>query len=556
MSDPNGLPERTADGRARAAALAQLRFDGVTPTAVVEFVSQGRCLVVGDEERALDVARRIDPSLTRIVAVTTRALPASTVVDGIPVLRAGRPVLRGALGDFRATSETEDGRSLGSMLTPPVDRFDLVLDLCDPPLLRQAMPPLGYYAPRDDAALAAAVLALPDMRGEFEKPKFFNYDPDICAHGRSGQRGCTRCLDACPAEAIVSRGERIEVNPYLCQGGGACATACPTGAITYAYPTASDLLDVLRRTLVAYREAKGAAPVLLFHDESSRNAVSGDLAGMPERVIPVPVEEVGAVGMDTWLAGIAYGADAIVVATSDGTPAQVVEAAQEQLLTARALLGGMGYEEGSIQIVNVQQPAAALAALGGLPSGQPRPPAAFAAPQEKRGRLRLALEHLHAHAPAPRKVVALHAGAPFGEVKVDQQACTLCMGCVSVCPTHALRDGAGLPQLNFREWSCVQCGLCERACPESAISLNARFLYDLEAREKPRLLHEEQPFCCVSCGKPFATRSMLAVLEKKLAGHWMFQDEASRRRMQMCEDCRVRDMFAAEHGKGRPGPGR
>ena len=556
MSDPKGLPEHTVDGRARAAALAHLRFDDVTPTAVVEFVSKGRCLVVGDEARALDVARRIDPSLTCIVAVPARALPASTVIDGIPVLRAGRPVLRGALGDFQATLEADGGRGLGSLLSPPVDRFDLILDLCDPPLMRQSMPPLGYYAPRDDAALSAALLALPDLCGEFEKPKFFNYDPDICAHGRSGQRGCTRCLDACPAEAIVSRGERIEVNPYLCQGGGACATVCPTGAITYAYPTASDLLDVLRRALVAYRDGKGESPVLLFLDESSGDALSSDLAGMPERVIPVPVEEVGSVGMDAWLAGIAYGADAIVVATSDRTPAQVVEAAQEQLITARTLLGGMGYAENSVQIVNVQQPVAALAALNTLPSGPPRPAATFAAPPEKRGRLRLALEHLHAHAPAPRKMVALHTGAPFGEVKVDGQACTLCMSCVSVCPTHALQDGRGLPQLNFREWSCVQCGLCERTCPESAVSLNARFLYDLEAREKPRLLHEEQPLCCVSCGKPFATRSMLEVLEKKLAGHWMFQDEASRRRLQMCEDCRVRDMFTAEHGKGRPGPGR
>jgi ferredoxin len=94
--------------------------------------------------------------------------------------------------------------------------------------------------------------------------------------------------------------------------------------------------------------------------------------------------------------------------------------------------------------------------------------------------------------------------------------------------------------------------LCERTCPEQAITLNPRFLYDIEARERPRLLHEEQPLCCVSCGKPFATRSMLEVLEKKLAGHWMFQTEAQRRRLQMCEDCRVRDMFTEEAQKSRP----
>jgi ferredoxin len=477
-------------------------------------------------------------------------------VGGIPVLRAGRPALRGALGDFEAiVGPGGSEQPLGAMLAQPVDRFDLVVDLCDPPLLRQAMPPLGYYAPRDDDSLDAVLAVLPDMTGEFQKPKFFDYDPEICAHGRSGKRGCTRCIDVCPAEAIVSIGERIQVNPYLCQGGGGCATACPTGAITYAYPLAADLLGILRQALQAFRSGGGTAPALLFYDEASQEAVFGDLSSMPERVIPVPVEEVGSVGMDTWLAAIAYGADAVVVATADATPAQLVEAAQDQLVTARAILAGMGFDERCVQLLNAAQPAAALEALAAMPTGPARPPAAFVAPPDKRGRLRMALQHLHAHAPAPKRSIALQKGAPFGEIRVDARACTLCMSCVSSCPTHALQDGRGLPQLNFREWSCVQCGLCERTCPESAITLNPRFVYDIELREKPRLLHEEQPLCCVSCGKPFATRSMLDVLEKKLAGHWMFQTEESRRRLLMCEDCRVRDMFSGEARKGRPGPG-
>jgi hypothetical protein len=65
------------------------------------------------------------------------------------------------------------------------------------------------------------------------------------------------------------------------------------------------------------------------------------------------------------------------------------------------------------------------------------------------------------------------------------------------------------------------------------------------------MLHEEQPVCCVACGKPFATRSMLDKLSRKLEGHWMFQNEEARRRLHMCEDCRVRDLFTAEARKGR-----
>ena len=556
MSDSPTLPDTTADGKARALALAQLRFDDVTPTSVVEFVSRGRCLVVGPEERALAIAKQAGEGLACTVACPGPGKPSAAAVEGITVVRGGRLVVRGALGDFQVSIVGEAGeRNLGALLSPPVDRFDLVVDLGEPPLMRQAMPPLGYYAPRDEVAVEGVLSVLPDMLGEFEKPKFFQYDAGICAHGRAGKRGCRRCIDACPAEAIVSIGESVLVNPYLCQGGGACATTCPTGAITYAYPEAADLLALLRRTLQAYRDAGGQAPVVLFHDESSWETLGAGAASMPERVLPVPVEEAASVGMDAWLCALAYGASAAVVATSDGTPAQSVEALQDQLVTARALLAGMGHEEAGVGLVNVDQPEAAVAALAALPAAPACTPAAFAAPADKRGRLRMALQHLYAQAPAPRRMISLHEGAPFGEVKVDTQACTLCMSCVSSCPTHALQDGRGLPQLNFREWSCVQCGLCERTCPEAAISLSPRFLYDVEAREQPRLLHEEQPLCCVSCGKPFATRSMLEVMERKLAGHWMFQDEASRRRLQMCEDCRVRDLFAAEARQRQRDPG-
>jgi len=551
------LPESAADGRARAQALAALQLAPATPTSTVEFLSHGRCLVIGEETAALEMARGLAGSLACTVAAPGAATQSVGTVDGVTVVRGGRLLVSGALGDFAVTL-VSDGRqqALGTLLAQPVERFDLVVDLGSPPLLRQAMLPLGYYAPGPDPESRAALLrVLPDMQGEFEKPKYFNYDPEICAHGRSGKRGCTRCIDVCPAEAIVSIGDKVQVNPYLCQGGGACATVCPSGAMTYAYPLSADLLGALRGLLGDYREAGGTNPCLLFHDASADDALGQGLAAaMPERVLPVELEELGSIGMEVWLACLAYGAESVVLLGTDRTPPQVVEALQQQLGIARTILAGLGYEEGCLRFVNADQPVAARAQLAQLPSGSARPAATFVTPvSDKRGTLRLALMHLHAHAPAAKRSVPLPAGAPFGEVRVNAAACTLCMSCVSSCPTHALQDGRGLPQLNFREWSCVQCGLCERTCPEDAITLNSRLIYDAEARERTRVLHEEQPVCCVACGKPFATRSLLDKLNAKLAGHWMFQSEEARRRLQMCEDCRVRDLFSAEARRNRPG---
>lgn len=551
------LPEISAQGRARASALASLELKATTPTAIVEFISRGRCLIVGPEVEALRFAARLDGQLECYVLVPGDTAPEIDKVDGVFVVRGGRPLIQGALGDFDVTLVAGGASSkLGPMLSSNLTRFDLVVDLGAQPLLRLAMPPLGYYAPgTSETALAELAQSLPDMRGEFEKPKYFNYNPEICAHGRSGKRGCTRCIDVCPAQAIVSIGDQVQVNPYLCQGGGACTTACPSGAMTYAYPVVGDLLVALRQLLRDFHAAGGEAPSLLFHDEASGEALEQGLAAtMPETIMPVAIEEIGSIGMDTWMSCLAYGAEAVVLLTCDRTPPQVVEALQEQVATARAILAGMGLPEDRLRIVNGDQPVAAMQALSTLPSGNVRQAANFVAMgADKRGTLRLALQHLQSQASAAstKRITALSQGAPFGEVRVDAAACTLCMSCVSVCPTHALLDGRGLPQLNFREWNCVQCGLCERTCPEKAITLNARYVHDVEVREKPRTLHEEQPFCCVACGKPFATRSLIEKMNRKLEGHWMFQSEEARRRMQMCEDCRVRDMFTAEARRSR-----
>ena len=40
---------------------------------------------------------------------------------------------------------------------------------------------------------------------------------------------CRACIDACPTIAITSIGDKVSVDPYLCQGAGSCVAACPSG---------------------------------------------------------------------------------------------------------------------------------------------------------------------------------------------------------------------------------------------------------------------------------------------------------------------------------------
>ncbi|MBV7427915.1 MULTISPECIES: 4Fe-4S binding protein [unclassified Acidovorax] len=447
---------------------------------------------------------------------------------------------------------------------PHTERFDMVLDLraatATPTFVQHALPQ-GYF--RWDGRDIATLLRLRELVGEFEKPKFFAYKQKLCAHSRNETVGCNACVDICSAEAIASDKSRqqIKVNPHLCVGCGACTTVCPTGALTYAYPGATDQGLKLKTLLSTYAAAGGKDAVVLLHSQERGQALVEELGraaqlkvahGVPARVIPVAVWHTASLGVDLWLSAVAYGASQVAVLVTDEEAPQYLEGLQAQMDVAQAILRGLGYTGSHLQLVKAVHPTAldaALQALGQTRQATPAVAARFAVAQEKRSTLEMALDHLIEHAPAPATVrpdaIALPAaGSPLGSIHVDKDRCTLCLSCVSACPASALQDNPQLPQLRFIEKNCVQCGLCATTCPEDAITLQPRLLLTPE-RAQLRVLNEAKPWACVRCSKPFGTVKAIEAMLGKLSGHPMFQGEALER-LKMCSDCRVIDLYSSQ----------
>jgi ferredoxin len=459
---------------------------------------------------------------------------------------------------------------------PVKEVFDLVLDLGASPLITLHAPPQGYFAVHASAGLssiglAATVVKLRDMVGEFEKPKFFAYKQKICAHSRNETVGCKACIDICSAEAIRSDKSRnqIIVNPNLCIGCGACTTVCPTGALTYAYPRASEQGVRLKTLLSSYAKAGGSRPVLLFHSQlGGQNAIDAlgraaqlqlGVAGVPANVIPQPLWHTASLGLDVWLSAVAFGATQVAVLVTEEEAPAYLDGLTQQMQVAQSLLNGLGYSGVHFSLIRFLRGvgAAATAAMVELDAelralSRARPmtpltPARFAVAQEKRSTLDMALDHLLTHAPValPEAIALPVGGSPFGSLVVDVNACTLCLSCVSACPASALQDNPELPQLKFIEKNCVQCGLCATTCPEDAITLQPRLLLTPQRREA-RVLNQSQPYHCIRCAKPFGTLKAIEVMLGKLAGHAMFQGVAANR-LKMCSDCRVIDIYSAEN---------
>jgi ferredoxin len=531
------------------------------PLASVSYSSKGNALVIGGDERAVSAAVRLATSLPVTLLLTSRPSAQAAVLAGTDLGDASFPIwggkvasVEGYLGNFSvkladlATVRDAPGRGLPQSAAA---LFDLVVDFSDPPLFGHHTPPQGYWRVSDAASVEAALAEAADAVGEFEKPRFFSYRESLCAHSRSGIEGCNKCIDVCSTEAISADGDHVKVDPHLCMGCGACASVCPSGAMSFQFPRVSRRGAQLKAILAAYREAGGEGACLVIHNGTDGRELLGQAAaagrGLPARAIPLEAWHVASVGVDLLLGAIALGASQVAVLSAGSEAPEYGKSLREQMALAQSIVTALGYAGRHFVLVETNDTAALAAAFEALePAARPGAVATFALSDDKRTAVEFAVEFLAKHAPTPVTEIALAAGAPWGEVVVDKEKCTLCLSCAGACPESALMDGTDAPMLRFLERNCVQCGLCERTCPEDAITLRPRLLLAPSVREA-RVLNETQPFHCISCGKPFGTRQMVDAMLGRLAGHSMFSDPAALRRLQMCADCRVVDLMSSKN---------
>lgn len=539
----NQTQEALKQARQQVLAQTQMLQNLIPPT--VSYTTEGNVLIIGPEDLARLAADKLSTMAHRVIlaneAITSqdeahleRVMAAATDVESYYNKLIG---VKGFLGQFQVSVEHQDGAAELSLVSIRKPHFDIVLDLSSTACLNLEMLPPGYfYVGQDAEKLEDALAQIPDLVGQFDKPRYVKINPDICAHDRNGINGCNRCLNFCPADAISSVAKKIEIDPYLCHGAGSCTSACPTGAISYDLPTPQALHSYLNKVVSRFREHAQTAPVILFHDNAvGADFITDDLAG---DIIPVALEEITVASLDHWLSVLAWGARQVLILNTDATAPTLTQMLKGELSLANSILDEMGQPQ-RISLIYPSMLADLDAMLDISLDWPVIVPAAFAS-TTKRNTLFEAIDHLNSQAGEIDTCLSLN-NIPFGKVSVNVEKCTMCMSCVAICPTVALQDGGDKPALHFIEQNCVQCGLCEAACPEKVISLTPQINFDKAARQQQHTLKEEAPFECIRCGSPFATQSMVHRMLDMVGAHSAFS--ANIERLKMCGDCRVKDMF-------------
>lgn len=537
----------------------------------LEIQSDGMCLIYGEGDICLELGKALAPHLT--IAILFKQPPdiINTVSDDIYIAKGKITHVKGSLGNFQY--EIKDYAPLNistkdKLLFEPVETHkttssSLFIDLSDgPTLLPGGDRRDGYYPlnPYDQTTLFKTALEIANMVGTFEKPIYIHTQLEKCAHSRAAIIGCTKCLDNCPLSAITSKDNTIHYSPSVCAGCGHCAALCPTEALTYAAPSHQAFATEVSEALKTYQERGNKNPSLLFYSKSEGK----DLIHMLDKqgnslaanIIPIEMHQVTSLDHGILLMALAAGAVHITILASPKLRDELEGLINEVALASKFMSALFDNRLSPVAFVETADPDVLRATLDEVKSEGPFCQTFVTPHGSKREITNLAVHSLRKvnQSQDPLPPLPLEKHAPYGAISVDEEKCTLCLACVSACPTSSLIDHADKPELSQIENQCIQCGLCAKTCPENAIQLIPRYNFSKKALS-PQLLHQEQPFKCIACNKPFGVKSTIEKITDKLAqNHWMFESNDQIKLIKMCEDCRIKAIAESEQSNGRPPP--
>ena len=447
--------------------------------------------------------------------------------------------IEGWLGRYQVRAADRNDKALTGLSPKPNGTFDMIIDCRSQPLLDAPVARFGYFRAGSLGQLQDSVIAARQLIGNFEKPKYFDYQLEICAHHSYGQTGCTRCLDVCGADAIRSGGHQIEINPYLCQDCGSCTLACPTGALSFVEPDRASLLARVH-DLAPNPEDNERAPTLIVHDGS----VDGP---DPVGTAQLGVQPLTAFGEELWIAALALGFGRVVLQTAEPMEPRSRDVLARRLSDAQRMLPVLGLPPGAVALVGpdfqpndgsptpegIDPARSAIPGAGAILQGE------SAQPPSKRPLLNAGLDALQS-ASANESAASLNPGAPMGEILVDTTRCTLCSSCAKLCPTGAIdyseREQPGTAHLTFLEANCVQCGICVSGCPEQAITLWPR-LASKDVRRQRRVVASSPMAECGDCGAQFVAQTLLDSTVRRLRENGA--TEAVLEQAVRCPQCRA-----------------
>jgi energy-converting hydrogenase A subunit P len=331
-----------------------------------------------------------------------------------------------------------------------------------------------------------------------------------CVRYRYRYSECSRCLDACPHEAIALSDTGAAIAADKCRNCALCVSACRTGAFAAA---SFKPIEMLRQAIKTERFSVACAPSGHAADAivPCLGALDASLlAYLEKRRLPTTLLGAahcvdcahGAKGAAQLAANLEAVAELRAVAAPDAwLPIDVVEDApaapdaKPRFASARRHLFRRLFGRGVDEVA---------AAIEPKPAAVPAPDKAIRAGAYALTEQRELLQIVAGRKDGQPFQVAIHEALPALDITISP-GCTVCEACFRVCPTGAIKitENPGDWALVFQRDRCVGCAACLEVCQPRVLDAAATF--DLTPDQPPRTLISLAKQRCDRCDRFFVS---------------------------------------------------
>lgn len=397
-----------------------------------------------------------------------------------------------------------------------------------------AMTQSGTFDP-NVLGLDEAIFKVKANDGSYKYKNFIKYDSKICQyHERKLEETCGRCADICPTVAILKVDERrhLEFSHVDCHGCGGCISICPSGALEY-----SQMPRIAFTEICSFYEDKTA---FIIPEKMKIENLNIEL---PQGVLPLAIAGEKFLHEAHFMSLIQTSGNPVVfftdfISKGTGDVIRIINEIFEKKYGKKAIFVCQNEEE----------------ALKVFKKLQPIPECKYGINEEGMAKREVFSARL-AHLVGQDDLGTVTTGefVHYGNIKINEDNCTLCLSCVGACNVRALTAHPEDNTLRFNPSICTNCTYCEVACPEKdclsvikdEISLKPEYFVQ-------NIMAKDELFECVECGKKFATvksvEKIASVMKPIFAG-----DENKIKSLYCCADCKPKVTLMAAIQKQREG---
>jgi len=383
-----------------------------------------------------------------------------------------------------------------------------------------------YFAMKQSGVYDTAAIGLDEAckkvrenHGEFTYKNIIKYDSTICQYHERQAEICGRCADVCPSVAIVKIDEskHLGFSDIDCHGCGGCISVCPSGALDYTQMNRDSFAEIAD----FYADK---IPLIVPQKMSLENLN----LSLKENVLPFPIEGEKYLHEVHFLTLLQKSGNPIVFYTD-----LISKGSGDAIDLLNEIFARKYGKKAIYTCETVEELEQAFLELEKLDECK------FDMVDEgmmKREIFTHRLSHLVGE--DDLGVVHTKEHIHYGTIKINQDACTLCLSCVGACNVKALTSHAEDNTLRFNPSMCTNCGYCEFICPEKDC---LEVVYDEMHLDKnyfkQNVMATDTLFACVECGIEFATTKSIekiaAIMLPVFKG-----DDAKVKSLYCCADCK------------------